>query len=183
MATTSLEVIRGLAQAAANAYDGALDESGDPIQVGLKREEGHPVLDSRVMDGFKVKFHGNKLKILYHSDVKLKEVHKSGFEDEVGQMFGQVVKYLKKEYKNITGNTVTLTKEGDHDILVQYASKVRSWIQANCDYTIGGVSDVEPVGEASEELLDSSIKSWLAIGKDKYPNAKKPSNVTRKGQQ
>ena len=43
-----LEVIKGLNQAAANAYDGYknMDET-----VGLSREEGHPILDSRVIDG------------------------------------------------------------------------------------------------------------------------------------
>ena len=56
-----LDIVRGLGQAAANAYDGALDESGEPLQLGLKREKGHPVLDSRVMDGFNVKFYGNKI--------------------------------------------------------------------------------------------------------------------------
>ena len=43
---TVLEIVRGLSQAAANAYDGALDENGDVLQVGLNREEGHPILDS-----------------------------------------------------------------------------------------------------------------------------------------
>ena len=182
MATT-LEIIRGLAQAAANGFDGALDENGDPIQIGLKREEGHPILDSRVMDGFKVRFHGNKLKVLYHGDIKLKEVHDSNFEDNIHEKIQNIVSFLKKEYKKVTGNTVTLTKEGDSDISVQYLSRVRSFVQANCDYNIGSIDDVEPVGEASEERLDASIKSWLAIGKDKYPNTKEPSNVTRKGKQ
>ena len=43
MATT-LEIIQGLAQAAANAYDGAHDErfslDGQARKVGLRREEG-----------------------------------------------------------------------------------------------------------------------------------------------
>ena len=55
MATT-LEIIRGISQAASNAHDGAIDEKGEPIKVGLKREEGHPLLDKRVMDGFSIKF-------------------------------------------------------------------------------------------------------------------------------
>ena len=46
---TVLEVIKGLNQAAANAYDGALDESGEPLKVGLSREEGHPIIDSPVI--------------------------------------------------------------------------------------------------------------------------------------
>ena len=54
---TILDVIKGLNQAAANAYDGyQMDE-----EVGLRREEGHPLIDSRVIDGFSVKFSADKL--------------------------------------------------------------------------------------------------------------------------
>ena len=37
---TVLEIVRGLSQAAANAYDGALDENGDVLQIGLKEKKG-----------------------------------------------------------------------------------------------------------------------------------------------
>ena len=39
---TVYEIIQGLSQAAANVSDGALDENGEPVQAGLKREEGRP---------------------------------------------------------------------------------------------------------------------------------------------
>ena len=71
MATT-LEIVRGISQVLANSYDGALDDKGEPIKVGLRREEGHPILDSRVMDGFKVSFHGPQLCIYYHAELSLK---------------------------------------------------------------------------------------------------------------
>ena len=55
-----LDIVRGISQAAANAYDGSHDEryaaDGKARKIGLNREEGDPILDSRVMDGFKVKF-------------------------------------------------------------------------------------------------------------------------------
>ena len=49
MSEKTLEVIRGLAQAAASSYDGALDKDGEPITLGLKREEGNPITDSRTL--------------------------------------------------------------------------------------------------------------------------------------
>ena len=58
---TVYEIVQGLSQAAANAYDGALDENGEPLLAGLKREEGDPILDKRVMHGFKVTFYGNMM--------------------------------------------------------------------------------------------------------------------------
>jgi hypothetical protein len=30
-------------------------------KIGLRREEGHPIMDSRVMDGFNVRFAGDKM--------------------------------------------------------------------------------------------------------------------------
>ena len=69
-----LEIIQGLAQAAANGYDGAHDErfvrDGEVKKVGLMREEGCPIMDKRVMDGFNVKFYGNKICSKYQSKLE-----------------------------------------------------------------------------------------------------------------
>ena len=64
---TILDVIKGLNQAASNAYDAyELDE-----EIGLKREEGHPILDRRVIDGFRVRFSANKMIVTYQSEMRL----------------------------------------------------------------------------------------------------------------
>ena len=178
MATVN-DVIQGLAQAAANAYDGALDDKGEQVKIGLRREVDNPITDSRMMDGFKVRFVADKMVLGYHSEIKIKEVHDKGFEDEMASMCNDIVKFLKKEYKKLTGNSVTLTKEGDVDVLVQKTSHIRAWVQVTCTYKIGGLKDVENAGEPREDV-DASIKKWLAIGKDKYPGAKKPKNQTAK---
>jgi len=179
MATT-LEIIRGISQALAYSYDGGHDarytDDGEAHSFGLKREEGDPILDTRVMDGFKVKFAGNKLCIHYHSEVQLKEVHDSNFESNTESMINDIAKFLKKEYKKVTGDTLTLTGDGEMEAIVQNTSRVRSWVQAYKWYKIGGIGDVEPVAEASEERLDASFKKWLELGK----NSPKPKNVTRK---
>ena len=177
---TVYEIIQGISQAAANAYDGALDEDGKQIKIGLRREVDNPITDSRMMDGFKVRFSGDKMILGYHSEIKLKEVHDKKFEDDIASTCNDVVKFLKKEYKKTTGNGLTLTKEGEVDILVQKTSKVRAWIQATCTYKIGGMKDTENVGEPGETKVDAAIKKFLAIGKDKYPGAKKSKNVTAK---
>ena len=77
MATT-LEIIRGIAQAAANAYDGAHDlgssyEGGDEKIVGLKREEGHMINDRRGIDGFHVKFMGKIPRVTYTGKVQAQQ--------------------------------------------------------------------------------------------------------------
>jgi len=34
-----IDIVNGISQAAADAYDGALDDKGEPLKTGLKREE------------------------------------------------------------------------------------------------------------------------------------------------
>ena len=182
--SNTLEIVQGIAQAAANAYDGAHDKrfsfDGEERKVGLRREEGCPIMDSRVVDGFSVKFHGPLLCIHYHGEIKIKEVHNSKYESEIESMINDIAKFLKKEYKKVTGKSLSLSPEGEVFVDIQSSSRVRAWVQAHRHYKIGGLSDVVKVGEESEERLDASIKKFLAIGKDKYPGTKKPKNVTRK---
>jgi len=182
---TILEIIRGISQAAANTHDGALDEKGEPIKIGLRREEDIPLSDRRVMDGFKISFRGPILCIKYHSECQLKEVHQNGFESDVTRKIKAIAKFLKSEYKKVTGNGLTLAAIGEPKILVQNASRVKTWIQAYQDYNIGGINEVEKYGHDLDEpsagrTVDKAIKDWLQIGKDKYPGAKKASNSTFK---
>jgi len=179
MSSNTLEIIQGLAQAAANAYDGNHDEryayDGKARKIGLRREEGDPILDSRVMDGFKVKFSGDSMCIIYQSDIRLKEVYSGNFESDMERMLNEIKKFLQKEYKAVTGNSITLTKgEDEPQILVQSVSRVRSFVQAYQWYKISKL-DSEPVGSPSEDKTDKAIRDFLALNSNK-----KPKNVTRK---
>jgi len=166
------EIIQGINQAAANAYDGS------EAEVGLSREDGDPILDRRVMDGFSVRFIGPILRVSYQAEIRLQDVKAKGFEDSIVSKLRDIVKFLKKEYKAITGNTLTLTLEGDHNILVQRMSNYRTDVQAQCDYKIGGLKDVDEVKEGSaKDRLDKAVKNWLELG----PGKKRHPNDTRKG--
>jgi hypothetical protein len=187
---TPEEIVRGIAQAAANAYDGSHSEryslhaDYEGKKIGLRREQGDAILDSRMMDGFQVKFEGPRLRVLYHSQANLKEVHANGFENEYISTLKDIAKYLKKEYKKITGNSLSLKEEGEPLVEVEVISRRRTDVRAIQWYNIGGMDDTELVrGGTPKDRLDSAVKDWLSIGKDKYAGAKKPSNVTRKGKQ
>ena len=174
---TVLDVVRGLSQAAANAYDGALDENGDPLKVGLQREEGDPLIDKRVLDGFGVRFMGPYLCINYQTEVQLKEVYASGFETDMEQTVEDIAGFLKKEYRKITGNSVSLTAEGEIDVRVESSSRVRSWATAYRKYKIGGMQDVVVVGEATEDRVEKSYRDFLNQGGFL---GERPRNDTRK---
>ena len=179
MATT-LEIVRGISQVMANSHDGALDSEGEPIKVGLKREEGNPINDSRIMDGFKVSFYGNQLCIHYHSEVKLKDAHDKDFESDLEQMIADISSFIKKEYKKVTGNSLSLSKVGEMDAILQNTSRVRTWVQAKCYYDIGGVDgSTESINGESEDSVDSKFKSFLEQGgwgkKEKNDKRKEPT--------
>ena len=174
---TVYDIVQGLSQAAANAFDGALNEDGEQLIAGLQREEGDPILDKRILDGFNVKFYGNMMCLSYQSEVQIKEVYSSGFEGEVEQRLADIAKFLKKEYKKITGDSVTLTKEGDVDMRVESTSRIRSWVTAKMHYKVGGLNEDMAIEVPSKDRVEASWKTFLDQG---GWQKKRPDNDTRK---
>ena len=174
------EIVKGLSQAAANAYDGAHDENGEPLKAGLQREEGDPILDTRVIDGFNVKFYGNMMCIAYQSEVQLREVYSKGFESDVEQRVSDIASFLKKEYKKITGRSVSLTEEGEIDVRVENSSRVRSWVLAKMHYKVGGLDNDMGLAQESTDRLEPSWKSFLDQGGWNGKGGSRPDNDTRK---
>ena len=66
----TLEIIQGISQALANKHDGAADEKGNPVEIGLRREEDNCFHEKRIMDGFGASMEGNKLKLFYHGEIQ-----------------------------------------------------------------------------------------------------------------
>jgi arginine utilization protein RocB len=167
-----LDIVKGINQAAANAFDGAITEEGEPLDIGLQRDKPTPITDRRVMDGFGVTFNGTTMRVNYHREVATNEVMSNKLKADVETAIAEVSSFLKKEYKNVTGETLRLKKlPGDVIGNVQSTSRARSWVQAHCDYEIQGVEghDVKDKND-----IDASIRSFLDLGK----NAKKPQNVS-----
>ena len=162
-----LEIVRGIAQAASASSDGAVDSKGDKVEIGLKREEGNPITDSRISDGFGVKISGNVLTISYHAEMKIKDCHSNSFETDIESMISKISSFIKKEYKSVTGSSLSLTKDGSCDISVEYISKIRTSIKARQNFKIGGMKDLEgdrELPDTAEKRLDKSIRDWLNQG-------------------
>ena len=85
--------------------------------------------------------------------------------------------FLKKEYKKITGDSVTLTTEGEIDVLVQNSSRVRTWVQAKQHYKVGGLDDEMHIEAPSRNRVERTWQEFLDLGDWK---GKRPSNDTRK---
>tara|TARA_R110002074_G_scaffold302864_4_gene474077 strand:+ start:136 stop:675 length:540 start_codon:yes stop_codon:yes gene_type:complete len=175
MSQKVVDILRGISQAAAGMYDGATDENGEPVKIGLKREEGNPSLDKRVIDGCKIRCSGKTLTVSYHSELLLKDVYAKNLENELEQIMSDIVKYLKKQYRKVTGNTLSLKEKGECDARVESTSRVRVFVTAKKDYQISSMDDVEDVGQESKDKLEKSFKSFLEQSSDKKPqNDKRP---------
>lgn len=179
MSAEVLKIIRGIAQAVANTHDGAIDAEGLPVKLGLKREEGNPILDQRIMDGFTVSLAGNMMIVKYNSELPLKQIHRTNYEDDVTSRIEDIVSFIKKEYKKVTGDALTLTKDDKEvDILIQPLSRIRSMVQAKCAYVVGGLTKGENLGTTVEERLNDSIKQWIGFGKKTYDDGPKVKNIS-----
>ena len=143
-------------------YDGALDEEGKPVKMGLNREVDNTVLDSRLVDGFKVRFQGNNMILSYSSECSIKNVQNPKFEGMVGQKIADIVNFIKKEYKSAAGSSLSLKQEGETDILVQKMSNIRTWYQTTSIYNIGGLgADQNAPTVPPAQRLEENIKNWL----------------------
>ena len=103
--------------------------------------------------------------INYQSDVMMKDFKDGRFENEIAQTINEVKKFLQKEYNAVTGNSVSLTKKGEPNIIVQTTSRVRTFVQAYQHYKVGGLK----VDEPQETSVRDITKKFLETAKAKRP--------------
>jgi hypothetical protein len=177
---TILEVVQAISQIVGEmGYDGAKTRTGEPVKIGLRREEGNPLLDKRVMDGFGVKFNGDQLIVTYHSELMLNEIYKGNLESEVEQRIQEVVNFIKKEYKGTAKakGSLTLTPIGEVKVRAENSSRVRYWVTAHRAYQIKA-EGVDPVKAESKDSVEAKFKKFVELG---GLGGKRPQNDTRKG--
>ena len=164
MSQKVVDIVRGISQAAAGMYDGATNEDGEALKIGLKREEGNPILDKRVIDGAGVRISGKTLIVSYHSELLLKDVYAQDLESELEQTMSDIVSYLKKQYRKVTGSTLSLKEKGECDARVESTSRVRVFVTASKRYEIGNMDEVEDVKDPSKDKLEANFKKFLEQG-------------------
>ena len=131
------------------------------------------------MDGFGVKFFGNMMCLNYMSEVQLKEVYANGFEADVEQRMADIVTFLKKEYRKICGESITLTKDGEIDVRVENSSRVRSWVTAKLHYRIGGLDEEMAVSAEADTKPEANWEKFISQGGWTGDGGKRPDNDTR----
>jgi hypothetical protein len=170
MSQKVVDIVTGISKAVGvGRWDGAVDENGEKLVIGLKREEGNPNLDKRTMDGWDAKVNGKTLVVSYHSELLLKDVYAGNLESELEQTMSDIVSFLKKQYRKMTGNTLTLKEKGEVDARVEKASHIRVFVTARKNYEISNMSDVENIKEPSKDGLDKEFRKFLDLAATKRP--------------
>jgi hypothetical protein len=177
MALTVYEVVKAIYEAASNKHEGAIDENGKPIEIGLKRED-QPLNDKQVMDGYGIAMHGNTLMIKYHSIEPVAGLHQKKFEKQVEARIDDVKRHLQKEFDRLTGSALRLKEMGEVKVLVETGNRVKVMVKAQRAFEVLNIKGhVDAVGStSSQERLDAIKDANKKLMKGKV----KPKNVTRK---
>jgi len=161
-----LEVIEGISQVVHAKHEGG-------SEFGLRREsesllQGVSIYDPRVIDGFGVQFQGDLLILKYHSEMPLTAVHHKNFETDVRQTVKDITEHIKKEYKIYKKSSLSLTENGDIQILVQSANRRTCYVNAVQVYKIGNLEidrgetpEQKSLYSREEENFANIAKRWL----------------------
>jgi hypothetical protein len=160
-----LDVAKAISTISLLHHDGAIDKKGKKVESGLRRECEVEISDRRVIDGFSAKVAGNKMILNYHSECTIHEMHNKDFETDLEKTMNDVLAFLKKEYKALTKETLSLKEEGKMDYQIESTSRVRSWVKAQRIFTITSVKSED----VPEKKLENAMKSWIALGKNDTP--------------
>jgi hypothetical protein len=177
MALSVYDVVKGIWAAVHNKHEGAIDENGKPVEIGLKRED-QPITDKKVMDGFGISMHGNILLVRYHSVEPIQDLHQKKFEKQVESRINEIVAYIKKEFDKHTGSSLRLKEAGEVSVLVETGNRIKVMVKAQRPYEVLNLKDsVNLVGNKSST---EKIEAIAAANKKLVKGALKPRNVTRK---
>lgn len=93
------------------------------------------------------------------------------------QIIEDIVSFLKKRYRKITGESVSLKADGEVKVIVQNTSRVRTFCQAHRKYIISSLAEVQPILEPSAGDLQDGFQKFLDQGGFQ---GSRPENDSRK---
>ena len=144
------------------SHDGATHPDGSPVKIGLRREEGHILNDSRVIDGFKIRFQDCHLIVIYESPIHLKEMHEPKFKDNIEQMFDNIKNFIQKEYKATQKKNLTLEPVGETQIDTRMVNRHNVWVECSKVYCISQLKRLmkKQMDAGGSETLKENLMSF-----------------------
>lgn len=128
--TTKMDVLNGLSSALSAAKK-ELDER----DINLDKGDVHK--DREGMQGFNVFFIDKQMVVKYHTPVRIDEIETDPFQAEVEDGIDDVVSVLKRHYKDITGKSVSLSKESEEPVIkLEIGNLTNAWVICTQRYNI-----------------------------------------------
>jgi hypothetical protein len=116
--------------------------------------------------------HGNKLCVSYTTEVLLSDIAAKGkYEDGLLQDVADVVSYIKKEFRKVTGSSLSLKeiKDMEPEFHFMQTSRVRTEVKVTCHYEVGGLEDPSEEKDTFREKALKGMEKWLSLSSDKRP--------------
>jgi hypothetical protein len=148
MANKSIEIVQAISNAVHNKHHGAMGDKQD-----WRRSDDPKELV--MLDGFNVKFAGDKLIISYNSEESFTNAHDPKFERKIEETLDKVADYIKTEYKKYATGTLRLKEAGEVKVLVETVNRRTIKVTASKVFEITNLKDVEGSREPSELSKDS----------------------------
>jgi hypothetical protein len=155
-------IIRGIQQAFRNSK-----EVGQ--EIGLRREEYPSSAGpgwTKLFDNFTIKIVGNTLFVTYCTQLTIDQFHEMNLVKEVEAYADEAVKYLKSEYKDVTGHALKLTDmKEDPVVKTEHISYQRMTLYGTKKFKIGSI-------ETLKDEDDNVLKKYRNTFKDYLKNMK-----------
>jgi hypothetical protein len=148
MANKSIEIVQAISNAVHNKHHGA---RGDKQEWRRSDDPKELVM----LDGFNVKFAGDKLIVSYNSEESFANSHDPKFERKIEETLDNVASYIKNEYKKYATGTLRLKEIGEANVLVETMNRRTIKVTASKVYEITNLKDVEGSREPSEASKDA----------------------------
>lgn len=160
-------IVRGIQQAYRNSK-----EVGK--EIGLRSEEYPSAAGPgwvKLFDTFSIKIVGNCLYVTYTTQITLDQFHQLNLVQEVEGYAADAVKFLKTEYKDITGKALKLTDSKEDPVIkTEHISYQRMTLYGTKKYMIG---DLTTLREEDDDVLKGYRKTFEGYIKAMKLNAKK----------
>lgn len=140
-------IVRGIQQAFRNSK-----EVG--TEIGLRSEEYPSAAGPgwvKLFDTFSIKIVGNCLYVTYCTQITLDQFHQMNLVQEVEGFAADAIKFLKTEYKDVTGNALKLTDSKEDPVIkTEHISYQRMTLYGTKKYIIGGLTTLR---EEDDDVL------------------------------
>lgn len=152
-----LEIVNGISQALSDKTN----------YESLVKNEKISMYEKSKNDGFNVKFSGNKMTLMYETDIPLQGVHDKNFESDIESTMSKLITEIGKKYKTIKKQNLKTKAVGDLNIRVETPNRMRARVFAAQMYEIAKSESQDAMQKSFEERQDRYAKHWLSINRNK----------------